>query len=63
MPIMDEYEATKMIKKQFSNIPIIAQTAFAIKGDRENIIAAGCVDYLSKPIYRDLLLETLKKYI
>nr|WP_256367562.1 MULTISPECIES: response regulator [unclassified Lentimicrobium] len=63
MPVMDGYEATKTIKKQFPNIPIIAQTAFAIKGDKEKIIAAGCDDYLSKPIDIDLLMRTLTKHI
>lgn len=63
MPGMDGYEATKTIKKQFPNIPIIAQTAFAIKGDKENVIAAGCDDYLSKPIDIDLLMRTLTKHM
>ena len=63
MPVMDGYEATKMIKKQFPQIPIIAQTAFAIKGDKEKIIAAGCDDYVSKPINKDLLFKALSKHI
>lgn len=63
MPIMDGYQATKEIKHLFPNIPIIAQTAFAIKGDKEKMITAGCDDYISKPIDKDLLLALLKKHL
>jgi PAS domain S-box-containing protein len=50
LPEMDGLEATRMIKKSKPNIPIIAQTAFALSGEKENCMAAGCDDYISKPI-------------
>ena len=55
MPIMDGYEATRQIRKFNSKVVIIAQTAFALTGDYEKAIAAGCNDYISKPIRKDKL--------
>ncbi|MBN1786761.1 MAG: response regulator [Sedimentisphaerales bacterium] len=63
MPVMNGYEATKtMIEKGFKK-PIIALTACAMKGDEEKCFEAGCSDYLSKPIDRKKLVETLSKYL
>lgn len=59
MPEMNGYEATKEIKKFSPNLPVIAQTAFAIAGDREKAIDAGCDDYISKPIDRNELLDLI----
>ena len=53
MPKMNGYIATEKIKKIRPEIPIIAQTAFAIEGDKEKILAAGCDYYTSKPINKD----------
>lgn len=50
MPIVNGYEATKMIKKTHTNLPIIAVTAFALEGDKEKMLDAGCDDYIAKPI-------------
>ncbi len=50
MPEMDGITATKIIKQLNKQIPIIAQTAFAMKGDDEDLLSAGCDDYISKPI-------------
>lgn len=63
MPGMDGYEATQAIKKNHKNLPIIAQTAYALKGERENSIAAGCDNYISKPIDSRELLAILGKYL
>lgn len=63
LPVMDGYEATKAIKLINRNIPIIAQTAYALEGDREKILNVGCDDYLSKPILINDLLSTIGKYI
>ncbi|MBN1253116.1 MAG: PAS domain S-box protein [Bacteroidales bacterium] len=63
MPVMDGYEATKIIKKINPKIPIIAQTALALVGDSSKAIQAGCDDYITKPIDENKLLEILKKYL
>ncbi|GAB6157746.1 hypothetical protein JCM39194_09460 [Desulfotomaculum varum] len=65
MPIMDGYEATRQIRsqKKYQEIPIIALTAHAMKGDEEKCLAAGCDGYLAKPVKRDVLLRTINKFI
>lgn len=62
MPLLDGYEATKEIRKFNTDLPIIAQTAFAIAGDRERALEVGCNDYISKPINRVDLVEIIDKY-
>ena len=56
MPGMSGLEATRKIREFNQSIPIIAQTAYALAGDREQVLQAGCNDYLSKPIRIDELL-------
>jgi signal transduction histidine kinase len=63
MPVMNGYEATKAIKKFQPNLPIIAQTAYAISGDREKALANGCDDYISKPLKKEELFMLLNKYL
>ncbi|MEN8121553.1 MAG: response regulator [Bacteroidota bacterium] len=63
LPEMDGLTATSEIKKIDSEIPVIAQTAYAMKGDREEILEAGCTDYIAKPIKVDTLLAKLKHYL
>jgi len=65
MPVMDGYEATRQIRKQerFNDIPIIAMTANAMKGDREKVLAVGMNDYISKPFKVDDMFATLAKWI
>lgn len=59
MPILNGYEATREIKKINPSIPIIAQTAFSMKDDKEKCIQSGCDDYISKPIdIKTLLIKT-----
>ena len=64
LPVMDGFEATRRIKSDevLSNIPIIALSALAMSGDREKMMAAGCDDYLSKPINIKEFLSTIEKY-
>ncbi|MCB9016732.1 MAG: response regulator [Lentimicrobiaceae bacterium] len=63
MPVMNGVEATREIKKLKPSIPIIATTAFAIPGDREVFLKAGCDDYIPKPIKAAELIELIMKYI
>jgi len=63
MPEMNGYEATKILKKKYPNLPIIAQTAFAMSDDREKALDAGCDDYLAKPIKSKDLLTIVEKFL
>ena len=63
MPVMNGFEAAKIIKEMHPEIPIIAQTAYAHTGDREKCLQAGCEEYLTKPVKRDSLMELLDKYL
>jgi len=63
MPVMDGFEATNQLRKNGVKIPIIALTACAMKGDDEKCFAAGCSDYISKPIDRKKLVEIIMKYL
>ncbi len=62
MPVLDGYKTTKEIKKIRKDIPIIAQTAYALSSDREKALEAGCDDYIPKPLNLDLLIELIKKH-
>jgi PAS domain S-box-containing protein len=59
LPVMNGLEATKMIREKGVRSPIIAQTAYAMSEDKEKCLAAGCDDYVSKPIHKDLLLKKI----
>jgi PAS domain S-box-containing protein len=63
IPGMDGYEATRQIKKERKNLPVIAQTAYALKGEKEMSIESGCDDYISKPIDIKELMAMLDKYL
>lgn len=63
LPIMDGYEATRTIRKTFPSLPIIGLSAHAMQGDAEKAKAAGCNDYLTKPVDEDLLLQKLQEYL
>ena len=64
LPVMDGLEATKILKSdaKTKNIPILALTSYAMKGDKEKIIEAGCDEYLAKPIDVRELLKTVAQY-
>lgn len=63
MPLMNGIDASRQIREFRPGLPIIATTAYAQTGDEHRIIAAGCDDYLAKPIKKDDLLAVIKKYI
>jgi PAS domain S-box-containing protein len=63
MPQMDGLEATKRIREFNPTIPIIAQTAFALSGDKEKAIEVGCNDYISKPVDFSELLSIVNKHL
>ncbi len=64
MPIMNGFEATEKIRQmpEYKNIPIIALTAFAMKGDREKCLESGATDYIPKPIDSKEFIEKVKYY-
>ncbi len=63
MPTMDGYKATQAIKKINHNIPVIAQTSFAMEGEKEKCLMAGCDDYLAKPLNLNELFGKINRYI
>ena len=65
LPVMNGLEVTRKVReiKEISQTPIIALTAKAMTGDREQILAAGCDEYLAKPINIPLLLKTLSRVL
>ncbi len=62
MPVMDGHETTREIRKFNTEVIIIAQTAFGLARDRQKALAAGCNDYISKPIQKDVLQGLIEKY-
>jgi len=63
LPEMNGYDATRIIKSLNGNIPVIAQTAFAMSGDKEKIALAGFDDYLTKPIDVPRLLSIVNQWL
>ncbi|MEJ2511028.1 MAG: response regulator [Anaerolineales bacterium] len=65
LPVMDGWEATKKIKSSAATqrIPVIGLSAHAMNGDREKALAAGCDDYLTKPVDDILLLSKLEEFL
>ena len=63
MPVMDGYDATKLLRNEGFQIPIIAQTAFALNNEKERVLKVGCNDYVEKPINKEVLFEKIDKLI
>jgi CheY-like chemotaxis protein len=65
MPEMDGYEAMRALREMpsFKSLPIIALTAKAMKGDREESIAAGASDYITKPVDIEQLLSLMQVWL
>ncbi len=62
MPVMDGFEATRRIKAIKPSLLVIAITAYAMNGDEQRALNAGCDDYLTKPLKKELLLNKLEFY-
>ncbi|MCW3785633.1 response regulator [Plebeiibacterium sediminum] len=62
MPVMDGYEATKIIKENHPNIAIIVQTAYSTEEDRKRAFNSGCDDFISKPIKLNIIDAVLDKF-
>lgn len=65
LPGIDGYEATKRLRKLEVDreIPIVALTSYAMAGDREKSLAAGCTGYLEKPINPNTFMSEIEKYL
>jgi len=65
MPVMDGLEAIRILKADatISNIPVLALTSYAMKGDEEKILEAGCDGYMAKPYNIQGLLKEVTKYL
>jgi CheY-like chemotaxis protein len=65
LPVMDGWEATRILKanSELHSVPVIALTAHAMKGDEKKALAAGCDDYLAKPLDEDELLSKIERHL
>jgi len=62
MPIMNGYQATKEIKKIKPYLPVIAQTAYSTTEEKAKALQAGCDDFISKPISKEIFSKIINKY-
>ncbi|MBA7576035.1 Polar-differentiation response regulator DivK [subsurface metagenome] len=65
LPVMDGYEVTRRLRKlpEFKAAPIIAITAYAMKGDEEKTLEAGCDGYITKPIVPEEFIKVVNSYL
>ncbi len=65
LPEMDGYTVAKELRKNqnLASVPIVAVTSYAMIGDRERIIAAGCTGYIEKPINPDTFISEIEEYL
>jgi CheY-like chemotaxis protein len=62
MPVMNGFEATKIIKEFRPDLPVIAQTAYARDADKSRALACGCSGFTSKPFMKDALLKMIREH-
>ena len=64
LPLMDGYEVARRLRqiKETESVPIIAVTSYAMVGDREKALRAGCTGYIEKPINPETFMDEIKKY-
>jgi CheY-like chemotaxis protein len=63
MPVMDGFEATRIIKTFRNNLPVIAVTAYTLNNTELKARDAGCDDYLSKPVQKETLISSITKHL
>ena len=65
LPVMNGYEVARELKKNpaLETIPIVAVTSYAMPGDREKAMAAGCTGYIEKPINPETFIKDFQKYL
>lgn len=63
LPGINGYEVTKLIKAYNQNVPVIAQTAYALSGEKEHSLTEGCDDYIAKPFKKETLIEVLSRHL
>ncbi len=65
LPVMDGYTVARELRKieALAKVPIVAVTSYAMPGDRENTLAAGCTGYIEKPIDPDTFITQIERYL
>ncbi len=65
LPVMDGYAVAQELRSYpgLADVPIVAVTSYAMAGDRELVLAAGCTGYIEKPVNTDTLIDELKEYL
>ena len=65
LPVMDGYTVARELRKHedIQSTPIIAVTSYAMPGDRENVLSAGCSGYIEKPINPDIFMSQIEKFM
>lgn len=63
LPDENGYCIAQRLRKKFPQLPIIAQTAYAMANDEQKCLDAGCSEYLTKPLKPEVLIDTLRKYL
>lgn len=61
MPEMNGFEALKVIKKSWPELPVVAQTAYAMENERNKCFELGCRGYISKPFKKEKLFATIQQ--
>ncbi len=65
LPVMDGYTVARLLREtaELDEVPIIAVTSYAMAGDREKALEAGCTGYIEKPINPDTFVQQVEKYL
>ncbi len=65
LPVMDGYTVARLLRENsgLEDVPIIAVTSYAMAGDREKALAAGCTGYIEKPINPDTFVQQVEQYL